>query len=211
MTDERTVPTWRIDVSRLPDDVVELIDALRPGEDLVIMRDGDPVAVISSTRGALDGAIIEPGSPDEAAEQPVMDYDNVTVVATAMKLSTSARTALSAQLGADYIVLDLHTAPTTADVLLAPPASPQLIGGLRSMFPKARVIIAEIEDDTLGVSYRGPVRRMLDAGAETYLTSTTIPRLAQQLDHTITQRHQITGGVTTRLEIEPSQGPQPPE
>lgn len=46
---------------------------------------------------------------------------------------------------------------------------------------------------------------MLDAGAETYLTSTTIPRLAEQLDHTITQHHQITGGATTRREIEPSQ------
>jgi hypothetical protein len=42
-----------------------------------------------------------------------------------------------------------------------------LIGNLRSMFPKARVIIAEIEDDVLGVSYHGPVRRLLDAGAET--------------------------------------------
>lgn len=100
---------------------------------------------------------------------------------------------------------DLHAAPTTADVLLVPPASPQLIGSLRSMFPKARVIIAEVEDDVLGVSCHGPVRRMLDAGAETYLTSTTIPSLAKQLDHTLTQRHQITGGATTRLEIEPSQ------
>jgi hypothetical protein len=71
------------------------------------------------------------------------------------------------------------------------------------MFPKARVIIAEIEDEVLGVSYQGPVRRMLDAGAETYLTSTTIPRLAKQLDHAITQHHQITGGTTARLEIQP--------
>lgn len=211
MTDERAAPTRRIDVTRLPDDVLELIDDLGPGEDLVIMRDGNPIAVISSTRGALDGAIIEPGSPTDTAEQPLMDYDNVTVVATAMKLSASARTALSAELGTDYIVLDLHAAPTTADVLLAPPASPQLIGSLRSMFPKARVIIVEIEDDVLGVSCHGPVRRMLDAGAETYLTSTTIPRLAKQLDHAITQRYQITGGATTRLEIEPSQGRQPLE
>nr|QEO74104.1 hypothetical protein [uncultured bacterium] len=203
-----TLPTRRIDVTRLPKDVVELIDALGPGEDLVITRDGDPVAAISSTRGTLDGAVIEPGSSDGAAEPPLMDYGNVTVVATAMKLSASARTALSAELGADYVVLDLHAAPATADVLLAPPASPQLVGSLRSMFPKARVVIPEVEDDVLGVSYLGPVRRMLDAGAETYLTSTTIPSLAKQLDHTVTQRHQITGGATARLEIEPSRGRQ---
>ncbi|WP_231950655.1 hypothetical protein [Allokutzneria albata] len=186
-------------MTRLPEDVVDLIDALRPGEELIITRDGDPVAAISSTRGA----VVDPGSPDEAAGQPQADYDDVTVVATAMKLSAEARASLSAELGADYIVLDLHSAPKTAEVLLVPPSSPQLIGSLQMLFPKARVIITEIEDDVLGVSYRGPVRRMLEAGAETYLSSTTIPRLAKQLDHAITQ-HQITGGATPRMEIESS-------
>jgi antitoxin (DNA-binding transcriptional repressor) of toxin-antitoxin stability system len=186
----------RIDVTHLPEDVVGLIDDLGPGEDLVITRDGNPVAVISSTAFSRANT-----------GQPPMDYGNVTVVATAMKLSTSARTALSAELGADYIVLDLHSAPTTADVLLVPPASPQLIGNLRSMFPAARVIVAEIEDPELGVSYHGPVRRMLDAGADTYLASTTIPRLAEQLDQTITQ-HQIAGDPAARLEIEPPQHPE---
>jgi antitoxin (DNA-binding transcriptional repressor) of toxin-antitoxin stability system len=186
----------RIDVTHLPEDVVGLIDDLGPGEDLVITRDGNPVAVISSTAFSRANT-----------GQPPVDYGNVTVVATAMKLSTSARTALSAELGADYIVLDLHSAPTTADVLLVPPASPQLIGNLRSMFPAARVIVAEIEDPELGVSYHGPVRRMLDAGADTYLASTTIPRLAEQLDQTITQ-HQIAGDPAARLEIEPPQHPE---
>jgi antitoxin (DNA-binding transcriptional repressor) of toxin-antitoxin stability system len=199
----------RIDVARLAEDVVELIDALGPGEELVITRDGDSVAVISSARGGLDGGVI--GSPEEAGEQSLVDYGNVTVVATAMKLSASARTSLSAELGADYIVLDLHSAPTTADVLLVPPSSPQLIGSLQSMYPKARVVVAEIEDAVLGVSYRGPVRRMFDAGADAYVSSTTIPHLAKQLDHTITQRKEIPTGETTRLEIEPSQNRQLPE
>ncbi|WP_153029730.1 hypothetical protein [Amycolatopsis sp. YIM 10] len=190
MIDERA--TRRVDVTSLPEDVVELIDAIGPGEQLVITRDGEPVATISGTRGRT---ITEPGSPDE---QP-----GVTVVATAMKLSASARRSLSAELGADYIVLDLHAAPTTAEVLLVPPASPQLIGSLRSMFPRARVIIAEVEDDVLGVSYPGPVRRLLDAGAETYLSSNTIPRLARQLDHTITD-------APSRPGIEASRGRQLP-
>ncbi|WP_020666560.1 hypothetical protein [Amycolatopsis nigrescens] len=200
MTDEHAAAATRqIDVTHLPEEVVELIDALPPGEDLVVTRDGEQVATISST----------PGSPDEAAEQ--LDYDDLTVVATAMKLSASARRALSAELGTDYLVLDLHAAPPTAEVLLAPPASPQLIGNLRSMFPSARIIIAEIEDNDLGVSYHGPIRRMLDAGAESYLTSTAIPRLAKQLDHAITQRHQITGGAAARLRIEPpAELPKPP-
>ncbi|WP_246842952.1 hypothetical protein [Allokutzneria sp. NRRL B-24872] len=192
-------------MSRLPEDVVDLIDALKPGEDVALIRDGSPIATITSTRGALEDALAEPGSPNEAADPQLTDYDDVTIVATAMKLSAAARASLSAELGADYIVLDMHKAPTTAEVLLVPPISPQLIGSLQARFPKARVIIAEIEDDVLGVSYEGPVRRLLDAGAETYLSSTTVPRLAKQLDHAITHRHQITGDTGGRLGIEPSQ------
>ncbi|NUW33077.1 hypothetical protein HTZ77_16790 [Nonomuraea sp. SMC257] len=198
-----------IDASRLPQDVVALIDALEPGQELVITRGGASIAAISSTLRVLHGAVVDPGTPagtgapEGAGEQPPIDYSGVTVVATAMKLSASARMSLSTQLGSDYVVLDMHAAPTTADVLLTPPVSPQLIAGLRSMFPKARVIVTEIEDEELGVSYYGPVRRLLDAGAEAYLPPATIPRLATQLDRTLVQLRQITGDATTPLEIEP--------
>lgn len=184
----------RVDVSRLPREVAELIDALPPGEDLVVTRDGEVIATISSTGGA----------PRPAAEIA----DDVTVVATAMRLSESARAKLSAELGADYIVIDMHAAPATADVLLVPPVSPQLIGNLRRSFPKARVVVAEIDDAELGVSYQGPVRRLLDAGATTYLPSTTIPHLAKQLDRTVTHERQLTGGARARREIDAS--PRPP-
>ncbi|MGV9776990.1 hypothetical protein [Streptosporangium sp. NPDC003464] len=196
-----------IDVTRLPEDVSALIDALEPGEELVITRGGESIAAISSTLRVLHGAVVDPGAPEEAEEQPPIDYDSVTVVATAMKLSASARVSLSTQLGPDYVVLDMHAAPRTADVLLTPPISPQLIAGLRSMFPKARVIITEIEDNELGVNYHGPVRRLLDAGAEAYLPPATIPRLARQLDYTLTQLHQITDDATAPLEIEPATRP----
>jgi antitoxin (DNA-binding transcriptional repressor) of toxin-antitoxin stability system len=202
MTDERAASGARhIDVSRLPEDVVALIDALVPGESLVVTRNGAPIAAISGTGGGSRAPHVDAG-------QAVHD---VTVVATAMKLSRSARASLSAALGGDYIVLDLHAAPTTADVLLVPSSSPQLIGILRSMFPKARVIVTEVEDNGLGVSYRGPVRRMLDAGADSYLTSTTIPRLAEQLDHNVTRHRELAAGTATRIEIESSTStPDPP-
>lgn len=120
-----------------------------------------------------------------------------------MKLSDSARTSLSDQLGADYIVLDMHAAPVSADVLLVPPVSPQLIDNLRSAFPTARIVVAEIEDDELGVSYQGPVRRLLDAGAEMYLPPATVPQLAERLDQTLTRhRSHLLGGSPTP-EIEP--------
>lgn len=204
MTDEHTA---RIDVTCLPEELVALIDRLGPGEDLVITRNGDAIATISAGGGAADDGAAPGPAADEALGQPPVDCGGVTVVATAMKLSASARASLSAQLGPDYIVLDMHAAPTTADVLLVPPASPQLIGGLRSLYPKARVVIAEIEDRELGVSYRGPVRRMLEAGAQTYLMSTTIPLLARQLDRAVTQRPRLADGTTARPEVEPGTGP----
>lgn len=208
MADKRAArATPSIDVARLPEDVLALIDALEPGEELVITRGGASIAAISSTLRVLHGTVVDPGTAQEADEQPPIDYDNVTVVATAMELSASARVSLSTQLGPDYVVLDMNAAPTTADVLLTPPVSPQLIAGLRSMFPKARVIITEIEDDELGVNYHGPVRRLLDAGAEAYLPPATIPRLARQLDYTLTHGHQITGEVATPLEIAPATEP----
>ena len=181
--------TTRIDLQRLPEDVRNLIEA---GEELVITRDGEPIATVVSAAEPFD---IGPGTEDT--------YDNVTVVATTMKLSAAARTALSEKLGPDYIVLDMKSAPATADVVLVPPASPQLIGMLRGTYPNARIVVAEIEDPVLGIRYEGPVRRMIDAGAETYLASTTIPRLARLLDHTVQQRKQLGGQQTgNQLEIE---------
>ncbi|MBB3726893.1 hypothetical protein [Nonomuraea dietziae] len=195
--------TQRIDVTRLPEDVVALIDALRPGENLVVTRDGASIATISSTVDVVQGAIVERGALDGAGDQAPTDYESVTVVATAMELSTAARVALSTQLGADYVVLDMHAAPATADVLLVPAGSPQLIGALRSMFPKARVVVTEIEDPELGVRYHGPVRRLLDAGADAYLPPATLPLLARQLDHTLSQGREIAGGAAAPLQIAP--------
>jgi antitoxin (DNA-binding transcriptional repressor) of toxin-antitoxin stability system len=177
-----TEPPRRIDVTRLPDDVVELLDALAPGAHLVITRDGEPIATISSTRPV-----------PAATGEPPADHPTVLVVATAMRLSAPARAALSAELGPGYIVLDLRAAPPTADVVLVPPASPQLIGSMRAQFPKARIVVTEIDDDELGVSYRGPVGRMLDAGAEAYLAPAGVPRLAAQLDHAVHRPRPVAG------------------
>lgn len=193
-----------VDIERFPDDVAALIDALRPGMELTITRDGDTVATISGPAGALQGEIVAPAKPAEAVRQPRSGAETVTVVATAMKLSKQARASLSTDLGTDYIVVDLKSAPPTTDVVLVPPASPQLIGTLRAMFPGARIIVTEIEDDDLGVSYGGPIGRMLDAGAEAYLPPADIPALARRLDRVITLRPQLTAGSgdTARGEID---------
>jgi antitoxin (DNA-binding transcriptional repressor) of toxin-antitoxin stability system len=180
------------DAGELPDEFVALVDALEPAEDLVITRDGRPIARLS---GVADMAGEQVGRSRSSAV-------HVTVVATAMRLSRSVRANLSALLGPDYIVVDVNSAPRTADVLLAPPVSPQLIGSLRAKFPDAKVIIAEIEDAELGISHRGPVRRLLDAGAHSYLPPSSIPALAERLGPTIAQLRQVTGAGPTLTGID---------
>lgn len=171
---------------------------------------------VSSTVDVVEGAVVGRDAPAEAEadsdDQAPVDYESVTVVATAMELSAAARVALSTQLGADYVVLDMHAAPATTDVLLVPPGSPQLIAGLRSMFPKARVIVTEIEDHELGVQYYGPVRRLLAAGADGYLPPATLPHLARQLDYTLSQGREIAGGpAATPLQLAPAVEPADPD
>jgi antitoxin (DNA-binding transcriptional repressor) of toxin-antitoxin stability system len=223
----------RIDAAHLPDEVVGLLAALAPGESLTVLRDGEPIATITGVSGSgpLEGRVIRPSTPRDADPSPQSGghsgghsdgcrggdsgdshhpgrspHAGVTVVVTAMELSESARGLLSAELGSDYVVLDLDTAPKTAEVLLVPPISLQLLGSLRARFPAARVVVAEFEDPELGVDYRGPVQRMIDAGAEVYLASTTLPRLAVQLDRAVTRRAGLTAGSRhdyPRLEIGP--------
>ncbi|NRQ39690.1 response regulator transcription factor [Nonomuraea sp. NN258] len=196
-------PAHRIDVGRLPEDVVALIDALQPGEHLVVTRDGASIATIAGTVDVVHGTVVERAAPEEEErDRPPTDHSGVTVVATAMELSAAARLALSDRLGADYVVLDLHAAPVTADVLLVPPGSPQLIGALRAAFPQARVVVTEIEDDELGVRYHGPVRRLLDAGADAYLPPVSVPQLARQLEHTLNQGRELAAGAPP-LQIAP--------
>jgi len=177
-----------VEASQLPEELVALIGTLRPGEEVTITKNGEKI-------GAISG--VSRQESFSAAES-----EDITVVATAMKLSASARELLSERLGPGYLVLDLHSAPPTVDVLLVPPGSPQLIGNFRALYPKARIVITEIEDAELGVKYEGPVRRLLDAGAEAYLPSSTIPRLAEQLDRTMTQLNQLTDGTSVPLTID---------
>ena len=104
-----------------------------------------------------------------------------------MRLSDVARRRLSNELGDDYVVVDIHEAPASTDVLLTHPVSPQLLGILRQQFPNARVVITEIEDEELGVRFSGPVSRMLDAGAAAYLPPRPIAQVAAHVHAFLTQ------------------------
>jgi len=162
-----------LDLETLPRDVRAAVEAMVAGEEVTLRRDGHEIGVLVHRPSVLVGTVVggpEPagGEADEAGG-PERVPEGVMVVATATKLSKAARQRLSDELGDGYVVLDLLRAPTSADVVLTHPVSPQLLGSLRGMFPQARIIVTEIEDDELGVSAPGPVSRLLDAGASAYL------------------------------------------
>jgi len=199
----------QIDLARLPDDIADLIAGLAPGGTLEITRGGEPVATITAAGSApgsapLEGTVIRAreGSDAGGERRTAAEGEGVTVVATAMELSDTARSKLSTELGDDYIVLDMWDAPKTADVLLIPAISLQLLGSLRGMFPSARVVIAELDDPELGISYPSPVRRLLDAGADLYLATTTVPSLARQLGAAVSARGELGAARRPRLELE---------
>lgn len=146
------------------------MEAALAGHEVTVRREGRDLGVLAIRPAVLEGAVVSGPKAEPAASVPPEGVPNgVTVVATATKLSDAARRRLSDELGPDYIVLDLLKAPTTADVLLTHPVSPQLLGSLRAGFPNARIIVTEIDDAELGVSQTGPVSRLLDAGASAYL------------------------------------------
>lgn len=49
------------------------------------------------------------------------------------------------------------------------------------MFPRAHILITEILDEELGLDVRGPVGRLLDAGAHAYLPRRPVEQLAQNV------------------------------
>lgn len=155
-----------LDLDQLPADVRTALEAALSGAEVTLRRGEEDLGVLTVRPRVLDGEVVEaPRLPPPAVEVP----EGVLVVATAMRLSRDVRRRLADSFGRDFLVLDLHEAPESTDVLLVNPVSPQLLEVLRARFPRARVVVTEIEDEVLGVHYSGPVCRMLDAGASAYL------------------------------------------
>jgi DNA-binding NarL/FixJ family response regulator len=102
------------------------------------------------------------------------------VVVTAFPLKAPGRAKLAEQLG-DVEILDMRDAVSTADLVLAPSCSPQCVSALKGAYPTARIVVVELDDWAFKVSLPGPVKRVLNAGADAYLLADSIEELAQQL------------------------------
>ena len=184
---QRDAPVARIELDDLPPEVRALLEAAVVGEEVTLTRGGEPLGTLFFTPRVLQGAVLHVDDEADEDEPATPHTEGVTVVATAMRLSKAVRARLSEEFGDDYLVIDMKQAPRTADVLLVPPGTPQLVHGLRDMFPDARVVVTEIEDDELGVSYAGQVGRMLDAGASAYLPPRPIAQVAAGVRHHLAQ------------------------
>jgi len=185
----------QLEINGLSPEVIDALQAAIGGQPVVLLSEGQPVGVLEvRTLGLASSA----AATAHTSAGP--HGEGVVVVATAMPLSEAARRRLSDELGDHYLVIDMAKAPSSADVLLIPPVSPQLIAHLRGQFPNARLVITEIEDEELGIMYAGPVSRLLNAGASAYLPSRPIAQIATGLHAHLTRAAQFA------LESEPGAG-----
>lgn len=102
------------------------------------------------------------------------------VVVAALPLKPPARDHLSRLLG-DVDLRDVRDDVCDADLVLAPSCSPQVIGALKHAYPSARLVVVELEDWVFDVDFPGPVKRVVDAGADGYLVAASIEDLTYQL------------------------------
>lgn len=104
-------------------------------------------------------------------------HDRRRVVA-AFRLSDAAVAHLESLVGGGCQIVDIRDADGRERLVLAPPASPQVLGKLRAAFPDARVVMVELTDTEHDVRLGGPVTRALDAGADAYFVAGSLEALA---------------------------------
>ena len=156
-----------------------MVESLIDAGDVDITRSGEPVGTVSFTSVVLGGEVLAPGPRIDRAQG--LPREGAKVVATTMLLSDAARRRLSDALGPDYVVLDFPDAPSTTDIVLTQPVSPQLINRWTLMFPQAQVLVTEILDPELGLDVSGPVGRLMDAGAQAYLPPRPVEQVAENV------------------------------
>lgn len=116
--------------------------------------------------------------------RPSPDESTVPVglrVAVAFALSGDDLARLQARAGAGVEIRTIHQGGPPPDLVLCPPSSPQLIGRLRQQFPKAEIVVVELEDWLRSVHVEGPITRTLNAGASTYYVAPTTEALGEFL------------------------------
>lgn len=100
-------------------------------------------------------------------------------IVTALPLKRRARERL-AELTAARVV-DVRDPVDRADLVLTPPCSPQLVGLLKAKYEGARVVVVELDDWEFDIDLPGPVKRILQAGADAYVLADSLDDLARKI------------------------------
>lgn len=120
------------------------------------------------------------------------------LVVAAMPLSKLARAELSEMLGPGYAVIDMRSAPPTANIVLTPVLSANALGILRGQFPHARILFTELHDGARGISLTGPLSRIVAQAPDGYFVAHSLDALGPILQSEA--KLQLTGS-TTRTPI----------
>lgn len=107
-------------------------------------------------------------------------------VVVAFRLSRASTERLRTTLGPDTQLVDLHESDGHERLVLAPPASPQLLGKLRQVYPDAQIMVVELTDSEAGLRRGGPVTRSMDAGADSYVVARSLEQLAGMVNAAVT-------------------------
>jgi hypothetical protein len=175
-----TAPPAVIDLDALDAGRRAWLQGLMASGSVLLRQDGTTAGTLVYAPAVLEGELL-PASPTTHTDAPGDLREGPKVLATTMRLSGRARELLRESFGRDWVVLDFHDAPDTADVVLTSPYSPRLIHRWSELFPHAQIIVTEILDPDLCLDIAGPVGRLLDAGAHAYLPPRPLEHVAENV------------------------------
>ena len=134
------------------------LEGLLTSGSVLLRRDGNTIGTLTYSPAVLEGTIVPASATDHATKRSDL-REGTKVLATTMRLSSPARDLLRQSFGPNWVVLDFHDAPDTADVVLTCAHSPQLTHRWTLLFPQAQIIVTEIVDPEFGLDISGPVGR----------------------------------------------------
>jgi hypothetical protein len=144
-----------------------------------------------------------------AESAPEQEAGSTVLVVTTMPLSKLARAELSEMLGPGYAVVDMRSAPRSANIVLTTVVSGTALGILRGTFPQARILFTELHDDERGISFAGPLSRIVAQAPDGYFVAHSLEALGPVVQSEARlQLSGSTGHTPLTLSLTPGVSPQ---
>jgi Domain of unknown function (DUF4111) len=127
-------------------------------------------------------------------------------VVVAFSLGDADLARLQAGAGEGVEVRTIRQPGPPPELVLCPPSSPQLIGLVRRQFPRAEVMVVELEDWLRSKHVEGPITRTLNAGASTYYVAPSTEALGGFLTELAAGRAVLGSAKTPARELDAGSG-----